>query len=195
MPPFFYRPTNQGIVDHYKAVAAAAGLPFFVYNQPKYTGVEITPALMNTLVEEIPWVAGIKHSAPDFHNIRRFTQMGIDVFTGSGSLFLAALAAGGSGVVDGPLTVAPTIWVEAYKAFKEGNIERAQELQEQGAKLVDMAGEFGMQATCKVLVKACMGIDCGVPRLPISSLSDEQTKQLLREAEGIGVLNPAKAST
>ena len=166
----------------------------FVYNQPKYTGVEITPAPMNTLVEEIPWVAGVKHSAPDFHNIRRFSQMGIDVFTASGSLFLAALAAGGSGVVDGPLTVAPAIWVDAYRAFKEGDNARAQELQEHGAKLVDLAGKYGMQATCKVLVKACMGIDCGVPRLPISSLNEDETRQLLSEAEAIGVLSPGRAS-
>ena len=188
VPPFFYRPSDQAVVDHYKAVAGAADLPFFVYNQPKYTGVEITPALMGTLIEQIPQVAGVKHSAPDFHNIRRFSQMGIDVFTGSGSLFLAALTAGAAGVVDGPLTVAPEIWVEAYRAYREGDVQRAQELQEQGAKLIDLAGKYGMQATCKALVKARLGIDSGEPRPPISSLSEEQTNQLLNDARAIGVL-------
>ena len=76
---------------------------------------------MKTLIDNVPNVAGVKHSAPDFHNIRRFSQLGIDVFTGSGSLFIPALVSGASVVVDGPLPVAPELWVGAYKAFKEGD--------------------------------------------------------------------------
>ena len=52
-----------------------------------------------------------------------------------------------------------------------------------------MAGKYGMQATCKALVKARLGIDSGEPRLPIPSLSEEQTKHLLDEAKAIGVLS------
>ncbi|MQF69383.1 dihydrodipicolinate synthase family protein [SAR202 cluster bacterium AD-804-J14_MRT_500m] len=190
VPPFFYRPNIEGIINHYKAISDAASLPFFVYNQPKYTGVEISPNLMKTLIDHVPLVAGVKHSAPDFHNIRRFSQLGIDVFTGSGSLFIPALVSGASGVVDGPLTVAPELWVSAYEAFKKGDIERALVLQEKGAKLVDLAGKFGMQATCKALVNARLHINAGSPRLPIASLTDEETKQLLREAQDMGLIRP-----
>ena len=78
--------------------------------------------------------------------------------------------------------------MEAYRAYREGDVQRAQELQEQGAKLIDLAGKYGMQATCKALVKARLGIESGEPRPPISSLSEEQTNQLLDEARAIGVL-------
>ena len=78
VPPFFYRPPDQAVVDHYKGCCRRGGTSLSSStNQPKYTGVEITPALMSTLIEQIPQVAGVKHSAPDFHNIRRFSQMGI----------------------------------------------------------------------------------------------------------------------
>ena len=109
MPPFFYHPSDQAIIDHYRAVVDAAELPLFIYNQPRYTGVEFTAPLMEKVVKAVPQVAGVKHSAPDFNNIRRFADMNIAVFTGSGSLFLSALAAGAIGVVDGPLTVAPEL--------------------------------------------------------------------------------------
>ena len=189
VPPFFYEPNIEGIVNHYKDVSSAASLPFFVYNQPKYTGVEISPNLMKTLIDNVPNVAGVKHSAPDFHNIRRFSQLGIDVFTGSGSLFIPALVSGASGVVDGPLTVAPELWVGAYKAFKDGNMDQALQLQEKGAKLVDLAGKFGMQATCKALVDARLHINAGPPRLPIPPLTEEATRQLHIEARDMGLLS------
>ena len=72
VPPFFYHPTDQAIIDHYRAVVDASGLPLFIYNQPKYTGVEFTAPLMEKVIRDVPMVAGVKHSAPDFNNIRRF---------------------------------------------------------------------------------------------------------------------------
>ena len=188
VPPFFYHPSDQAVADHFRAVAQAADLPFFVYNQPRYTGVEITPSLMEMLVGEVPQLAGVKHSAPGFHNIRRFSAMDIAVFTGSGTLFLPALAAGGAGVVDGPLTVSPEIWVDLYRAHREGDTQRAQALQERGRELIELVGRYGMQAACKALVNARLGIDCGVPRLPIPALTDAQRSELLEEARDLGVL-------
>jgi N-acetylneuraminate lyase len=194
VPPFFYRMSDQAVVDHYRAVADAGDMPFFVYNQPKYTGVEITPSLMEMLIRAVPQLAGVKHSAPDFHNIRRFSAMGIAVFTGSGSLFLPALAAGAVGVVDGPLTVSPEIWVDLYHAYREGDMQQAQNLQERGRKLIELVGRFGMQAACKVLASARFGMDCGIPRLPIPTLTDVQQSELLQAAREIGVLETPQAT-
>lgn len=188
VPPFFYHPSDQAIIDHYRAVVDAAELPLFIYNQPRYTGVEFTAPLMEKVVKAVPQVAGIKHSAPDFNNIRRFADMGISVFTGSGSLFLSALAAGAIGVVDGPLTVAPELWIGVYQAYQQGDIPRAQEFQRKANKLIDLAARHGMQATCKALTSVRMGMDCGVPRLPIPALSDEEKRDLIAAAEAIGVL-------
>ena len=77
VPPFFYRTTRQGIIDHYKAVADAGDLPFFLYNLPDATGVEITPDLMEEIIDEVPQVVGLKHSAPNFFNTRSFVDMGL----------------------------------------------------------------------------------------------------------------------
>jgi dihydrodipicolinate synthase/N-acetylneuraminate lyase len=188
VPPFFYHPSDQTIIDYYNAVADASSLPLFVYNQPRYTGVEFTPAMMEKMVRAIPQLAGVKHSAPDFNNIRRFADMGLAVLTGHGSLFLPALVAGGVGVIDGPLTVAPEVWVGIYRAYLEGDLARAQKLQGKANKLIDLAARFGMQATCKVLASERWGVDCGVPRLPIPALSRGQRKELIDAAEALGVL-------
>ncbi len=194
VPPFFYHPSDQAIIDHYRAVVDAARLPLFIYNQPKYTGVEFTAPLMEKVLRAVPNVAGVKHSAPDFNNIRRFAGMGMAVFTGSGSLFLAALTAGAVGVVDGPLTVAPELWVNAYRSFKQGDLKTAQEYQGKANVLIDLAARYGMQATCKALVDARMDMDCGVPRLPIPALSNDDRRELIAAARAAGVLETPQPS-
>ncbi len=188
VPPFFYHPTDQAIIDHYRAVVDASGLPLFIYNQPKYTGVEFTAPLMEKVIRDVPMVAGVKHSAPDFNNIRRFRDMGLAVFTGSGSLFLSALMTGAIGVVDGPLTVAPELWVGAYRAYQRGDITTAQEYQRKATVLIDLAARYGMQATCKALSSVVYGQECGDPRLPIPSLSAADKADLVQAAQSAGVI-------
>ncbi len=188
VPPFFYHPTDQAIIDHYRAVVDASSLPLFIYNQPKYTGVEFTAPLMEKVMRDVPKVAGVKHSAPDFNNIRRFRDMGLAVFTGSGSLFLSALMTGAVGVVDGPLTVAPELWVGAYRAYQSGEIAAAQEFQRRANVLIDLAAVYGMQATCKALSSVVYGQECGDPRLPIPSLTPEEKSDLIGAAQSAGVI-------
>jgi dihydrodipicolinate synthase/N-acetylneuraminate lyase len=54
VPPFFYRQSDEAIVEHYKAVGAASNLPLFVYNLPQSTGVEITPEMMKKIQDGVP---------------------------------------------------------------------------------------------------------------------------------------------
>ena len=54
VPPFFYKPSDEAIVEHYRVVAAAADLPLFVYNLPQATGTEIMPDLMKKIQDRVP---------------------------------------------------------------------------------------------------------------------------------------------
>lgn len=91
LPPLFFPSTERGRIDHYRAVADAAGdLPFFVYNLPQLTQVETVPAMMEKFQRAIPTLVGLKHSAPNFADIRVFADMGLQVFSGWGQLPLPA---------------------------------------------------------------------------------------------------------
>ena len=102
VPPFFYRQSDEAIVEHYRVVGAAAGLPLFVYNLPQSTGVEITPELMQKIQDGVPQLKGLKHSAVTFTNVRAFSKMGLDCLIGNSMLMLPALTIGATGCVDGP---------------------------------------------------------------------------------------------
>ena len=88
VPPFFYRQSDEAIVEHYKAVGSAADLPLFVYNLPQSTGVEITPELLLKIQEGVPQLKGLKHSGLTFANVRAFNKMGLSCLIGNSLLML-----------------------------------------------------------------------------------------------------------
>ena len=120
--------------------------------------------------------------------------MGLQVFTGHGSLFLSALAAGAVGVVDGPLTPVPEMWVNIYKSFSSGNLASAYEAQNKATALVHLMLDYGFYAACKLLTGKRLGVDCGIPRLPIPSLSKKDQDTFLSQASKLGVITPANLS-
>lgn len=189
LPPLFFRSSERSIIDYYKAVADAADeLPFFVYNLPQLTQIEFFPPMMEKLAREIPTLKGLKHSAPDFTQIRAFADMGLTCFSGNGALPLPALTMGAVGTIDAPLSLAPWHYAALYAAWKAGDLKTAQSLQEQVRKYVDLVWMFNAPAdVCKTVLSARLGMDCGRSIPPVNRLTDEQRREVLRVAEALGV--------
>jgi dihydrodipicolinate synthase/N-acetylneuraminate lyase len=195
LPPLFFRSSERSIIDYYKAVADAAGdLPFFVYNLPQLTQIEFFPPMMEKLQREIPTLKGLKHSAQDFMQIRAFADMGLTCFSGNGALPLPALTMGAVGTIDAPLSLAPWHYAELFAAWEAGNIELAKSLQDEVRKFVDLVWMFGAPAdTCKVILTARLGVDCGRSIPPLNRLTDEQCRDVLRAADALGVTEQRKS--
>lgn len=189
LPPLFFRASERSIIDYYKAVADAAGdLPFFVYNLPQLTQIEFFPPLMEKLKREIPTLKGLKHSAPDFTQIRLFADMGLTCFSGNGALALPALSMGAVGTIDAPLTLAPWHYAQLFAAWEAGDFKLAQSLQDEVRKYVDLVWMFGAPAdVCKTVLSARLGVDCGHSIAPVNRLTDEQRREVLRAADALGV--------
>ncbi len=189
LPPLFFRASERSIIDYYKAVADAAGdLPFFVYNLPQLTQIEFLPPMMEKLKREIPTLKGLKHSAPDFTQIRLFADMGLSCFSGNGALPLPALTMGAVGTIDAPLSLAPWHYSELFAAWEKRDMKRAQSLQDEVRKYVDLVWMFGAPAdVCKTVLSARLGVDCGHSIAPVNRLTDEQRREVLRAAEALGV--------
>ena len=190
VPPFFFKGNDQMTIDHYKRVADSAdGLPFFVYNLPQLTQVEFTPELMEKVVEAVPSVVGLKHSAFTFMNIRAFADMGLKCFSGNGAIPLPALTMGAVGTVDAPLSVAPWHYAEMYDAWESGDMETAQRLQDATKQIVDVVRMFGAPAgVTKMILSERLGIDCGRPIPPVMNLTDEQRPIVMAAAKEVGLL-------
>lgn len=188
VPPFFYRQSDEAIVEHYRVVAAAADLPFFVYNLPQSTGIEITPELMAKIQEQVPQLAGLKHSAPYMGYVRSFAQMGLACLIGNCRLMLPALTIGATGCVDGPPNMAPERWVALWRAWQSGDLASAQAAQEHASQVADLVKPFKFHAIAKVVIGARLGIDCGDPRPPGQALSADERMELLAKVREMGLI-------
>jgi N-acetylneuraminate lyase len=187
LPPFFFPSTERSRIEHYKAVADAAGdLPFFVYNVPQLTQVETVPALMEKFARAIPTLKGLKHSAPNFADIRVFADMGLLCFSGNGAFPLPALTMGAVGTIDAPLSLAPWHYAELFSAWEAGDIARrsAAGLRTQVCRpgLMFYAMPDGGRSSSGEAGHRLRALHPAV-----NSLSDDEKREVLRVAEGLGV--------
>ena len=187
VPPFFYRSTDEAIVEHYRTVAAAADLPLFIYNLPQCTGIEITPSLMAKIQERVPQLAGLKHSALTFFNVREFTKMGLSCLIGSCRLMLPALTIGATGCVDGPINMAPELWLEIWNAYRNGDLKRAEAAQDRATEVGTLVLGERFHASIKAVLSERLGIDCGHPRPPQLPLTPEERENLMVKAAESGI--------
>ena len=187
VPPYFYARSDDEIAEHYRTVAAAADLPFFVYNIPKATGVEIKPDLMLKIQDRVPQLAGLKHSPLDISNIRVFAKMGLSCFVGHSHLMLPALTIGAVGCIDGPPNIAPELWVELWDAYVAGDLRRAEAAQDKATALNVMVNKYGLHATVKAAISERLGIDCGAPRPPGQPISPDGRAEVVRTLTALGI--------
>ena len=187
VPPFFYRQTDEAIVSHYRAVAAAADLPFYVYNLPQSTGVEITLELMQKIQEGVPQLAGLKHSSINFANVREWEKMGLSCFIGSSMLMVPALSLGAVGCIDGPPSAAPELWVNIWKSWQSGDINAAMEAQKKASSFTEIMREAGVHSGTKAVLTESLGIDCGSGRLPNPPLEGARRENILQRVSDLGI--------
>jgi N-acetylneuraminate lyase len=188
VPPFFYPQSDDAIVEHYRVIAAAADLPFFVYNLPQSTNVEITPELMKKIADKVPQLMGLKHSAhPSFTNIPIWDEMSLKCFTGNALLMLPALTIGAIGCIDGPLCAIPELWIDIWNAWQNKDIETAQKAQKKASRFAALLRKLGPHSSAKAVLSERLGIDCGSARLPTPPISEEGKKILLEHISNLGI--------
>ena len=187
VPPFFYRQTDEAIVEHYKAVAASADLPFYVYNLPQSTGVEITVELMQKIQDGVPQLAGLKHSSINFANVREWVKMDLKCFIGSSMLMVPALSIGAVGCIDGPPCAAPELWVNIWKSWQAGNIDEAMNAQKKASSFTEIMREAGVHSGTKAVLTERLGIDCGSGRLPNPPLEGRRRENILQRVTDLGI--------
>ena len=139
-PPFYYPTDQAGVMSFYRAVAECASLPVLVYNIPQFTKVAVDPATVASLAREGA-IQGIKDSSRDFEYFEAVCVATRDlpafrIFTGSDSMLVASLAAGGSGTICGAANVAPAWVVRVYDEFTGGDLGSARASQDAVFKLV-----------------------------------------------------------
>jgi 4-hydroxy-tetrahydrodipicolinate synthase len=131
--PYFFRLPEEALVAYYRRVAdAVPDVPFFLYNIPQNTGNALSLSTVEAVYRHCPNVCGIKDSSGDLGVLTGFIALGnggFRVVCGSDRLLLRALKAGACASISGNANVVPEVLVSLYRAFSDGDLERATEEQ------------------------------------------------------------------
>jgi len=128
--PYYNRPSQDGLYEHFKAVAAKTSLPMIVYNVPSRTGVNMTPETVARLCQ-IDNIIGLKDAAGNLTQTAETIHLckgRIKIFCGDDSLFLPMLSIGAVGGICVVSNIAPKLTAQFYDSWKAGNLKKAKEL-------------------------------------------------------------------
>lgn len=188
--PYYNKPTQEGIFQHFRAVAAATGLPVIVYNVPGRTGSNILPDTVARLAG-IPNILGIKEASGDISQIGEICTRAsarFRVFSGDDSLTLPVIALGGHGVISVASNEAPGMMSRFADACLNGAWDTAREW---NRKLYPLM-KVNFVETSPIPVKAAlamMGKIKEVYRLPLVKISDAGRARLSAVLSALGLVS------
>ncbi len=186
--PFFLKPSQEELFEHYKAICTAVKIPVLAYNIPDRTGgVALSVATVSRLAKTISNFAGIKDSTGDLTNSAEILQAcppGFRVFMGRDTLIYAALLYGCVGAVAATANVAPGVAVGIYTAVQAGDLVKARALQ---AKLSPVRKLFAVGSHPAGLKEAMIQLGmlgcgrCRRPTLDLTPAQKDEVRKILRE--------------
>ena len=178
--PYYNKPTQEGLYQHFKAVTEETAIPTVVYNVPGRTGTNLLPETLERLCE-FESIIAVKEASGDLaqiSEIHRRCGERITILSGDDALTLPILSCGGKGVISVIGNILPSEMSEMVKAFHEGRIDDALALHEQ---LLPIAKAMFIE-TNPIPVKTAMnylGLSAGTLRLPLVSMSESNKKLLI----------------
>jgi len=191
--PYYNKPTPDGLVRHYAAVAGATPLPIVVYNVPGRTGCNVEPRTLARLAE-IPNVAGVKEASGNMAQICEAVQSApadFLVLSGDDALTLPAMAVGARGIVSVVSNECPAPMARMVEAAERNDFAAARELHAHLLPL--MLANFAESNPIPVkAAMAQMGLLEENYRLPMVPPRSETREKLRRALAGAGAL-PAEA--
>ena len=188
--PYYNKPPQRGIVEHFKAIAEVSDRPVVVYNIPGRVVINIEPETMIELAE-IPNVKAVKQANDDLHQARRIVEdAGLDLYAGDDNLVFPFLELGGvGGVCVHTHVVGPQV-KEMIRLYRQGDHVEARRLNEALAPAYEL---LKVQAN-PIAIKAALNIlghDVGGLRLPLVEANEDEQAQVRDCLERLGVLVPA----
>ncbi|NJP37321.1 4-hydroxy-tetrahydrodipicolinate synthase [Alkalicoccus luteus] len=172
--PYYNKPNQEGMYQHFMAVADATSLPVMLYNVPGRTGVHLEAETTIRLAQDAENIVSIKDASGDLDHMNAVLTGAPEAFTlysGDDSLTLPAYAIGASGIVSVASHVAGSAMKEMLDLFDEGHHREARNLHRQLVPLMDAMFCAPSPAPVKSALQM-IGVSAGSVRLPITELTD-----------------------
>jgi len=185
--PYYNKPSQEGLFQHFAAIAEATSLKLLLYNIPGRCGVDIAADTVVRLADRCPNIVAIKEASGSVDRVSELVGRmpdGFTVLSGDDSLTLAFLAVGAAGVVSVASNVFPAEVAQMVRLFLEGQAQEARQLHRKFFALFkDIFIEPNPVPAKTILAwRGVMSADC---RLPLVGMSEANTARLRKTLEGI----------
>jgi 4-hydroxy-tetrahydrodipicolinate synthase len=191
--PYYWKPSQEGIYEHFSAIMTATDLPFIAYNSPTIMdGVGVAPSTLIKLMERFPKFIGLKEAS---HNWEKYLELGraaksvradFGLFVGT-EWIIPCLTLGGTACMSVFGGIAPRFVQALHDATTSGRLKEALELQYKFCELYQIA-KVDYPAPTKAMWEI-MGRSVGAPRLPNRPLSADRKKEIRSALETLGLFD------
>ncbi|RZK11984.1 MAG: 4-hydroxy-tetrahydrodipicolinate synthase [Flavobacterium sp.] len=178
--PYYNKPTQEGIYQHFSAIAKASPVPVILYNVPGRTASNVLPSTVIRLASEFKNVIAIKEAAGDIVQAMKLIQTkpkDFLVISGDDMVTLPMILAGGAGVISVIGEGFPRQFSEMVRLGLERKVDEAYELHYQIADAIDMIFEQGNPAGIKEVHRA-LGLSENTVRLPLVSVNEDLSDRI-----------------
>jgi 4-hydroxy-tetrahydrodipicolinate synthase len=186
--PYYNRPTQRGLIEHFRRVADATALPIIMYNIPKRTGVNMEAATTIEL-SRVPNIVGIKEASGDLEQIMEIIAgtEDFDLLTGDDALLYPLGALGAHGGIVAAAHVATEQWVRLWRHLAAGELAPARQLHYHLLPLVKALFYESNPSPVKAALEM-LGLPVGPPRPPLLPATEGCRQALTRELGRLGLL-------
>ncbi len=190
VPITYWKPTHKELLEHYKAIDAASGVPVWVYNNPPLANVDLTPAFMVELAESSRHLVGMKDSSGDLTRIFRVPLMtGGKVAVGLGQdvIPVEPLLGPAPCWFTGLANFCPGECVALWTAAKSGDANKAYALARRLFAISEIGGRYGIVRVAHTALDI-LGRFAGAPRRPLRNLEGAAREELKGALEALGLM-------
>lgn len=188
--PYYNRPTQKGLYEHFKAIAQSVNIPIVLYNIAGRTGVNIEPETIAKLALDCKNIVAVKEASGSLDQMSRIKALcpkSFRLLSGDDGLTLPVLSIGGTGIISVVANIVPKDVADLVSAFERGDITGARELH---YKLLPLIKAVFLE-TNPIPIKTAMGLlgMCEPDlRLPMCSMSEANLEKLKKALKDFGLL-------
>ena len=187
--PYYNKATQNGLKQHFTAVAKSVDIPVILYNIKGRTGVNISNQTMADLGKEVDNIVAVKEANGDISQVADLmyrTQGDLDVYSGNDDQIVPLLSLGGKGVISVLSNVLPKETHDIVDLYLKGEVEKSRDLQ---IKLIPLINALFSEVNPIPVKKAMnlMGLEVGPLRLPLTEMEEANAKVLADEMVKAGI--------
>lgn len=188
--PYYNKATQNGLYEHFKAVAQSVKIPVLLYNVPSRTGCNILPETVVRLCRDVENIVGVKEASGNISQIAHLAAIAgddVDIYSGNDDQIVPILSLGGKGVISVLSNVAPRQTHDICEKFFAGDVAGSRKLQ---LEALDLCGALFCEVNPIPVKKALqlMGMIDGTLRMPLTEMEEKNADRLKNAMKQYGIL-------